>query len=103
MSLYIADLSISYNWSEAVDWSEIFNGFTKNALSNGFDYHLNEHTMFNYAKDDTKENQTPTLHMFLTDRFGDSKKYSFSKLECMQIYSKLSKILSKCDLVSQGY
>jgi len=97
VSLYSDSLSICSNWSLAVDWVEIFNGFSKNALSQGLDYILSEEIVFKFDIDDG----APMLRMYLNDQ-QDAKQYSFSKLECLQIYSKMSKILGKCDLVSQG-
>ncbi len=98
VSLYAGDLSMCNSWSSAVDWSEVFNGFCRNALSKNDQYTIGNNVIFDFCVDDG----LPTFNMYLKSQYHNPKKYSFSKLECLQIYSKMSKILSKCDLVAQG-
>lgn len=96
--LYAGDLLICRSWGDAVEWCEIFNAFCRNALSKNTEYPIDNSIVFDYGL----HNGSPTLRMLLKNRTGALQQYTFSKLECLQIYSKMSKILSKCDLVSQG-
>ena len=89
---------ICNDWGDAVEWSEIFSAFGKNALIKKVRYRTGIGVVFNFDND----NGPPKLCMHLSVEGCTPRKYTFSKLECMQIYSKMSKILSKCDLVSRG-
>lgn len=98
VSLHTDDTAMCGNWSNAVEWSELFNGFCRNALSQNTKYQIADSIVFDYNTD----NGLPILRMFIKKQQANTKKYSFSKLECLQIYSKMSKILAKCDLISHG-
>jgi hypothetical protein len=91
---------ICTDWGLAVEWSEIFNAFLKNALIQKSDYRIGNNIKFNFSAEDGP----PTLTMSFKNAYSQTSNYSFSKLNCLQIYSKMSKILGKCDLVSlSGY
>ncbi|MDD3466910.1 MAG: hypothetical protein PHE67_07150 [Campylobacterales bacterium] len=98
IALSTDNFPICNDWGDAVEWSEIFNGFCRNALSQNAKYRIANSVVFDYDTD----NGPPALQMFIKSQQASTKKYSFSKLECLQIYSKMSKILAKCDLVSNG-
>jgi len=100
VSLYAGDSSVAQSWGDAIEWAEVFNAFCRNALTQKTDYRMADSVVFNFSIDDG----SPALNMYINNRYSNGKKYSFAKLECLQIYSKMSKILSKCDLVPQeGY
>lgn len=97
-SIYCDKILICMDWDEAIEFCEIFNAFTKNALIRESKYQLNGISFYFEA-----DNTAPALHMTIPG-LGETteKHFCFSKLECLQIYSKLSKILSKCDLLAHG-
>jgi hypothetical protein len=100
ISLGIDSSDICTDWGLAVEWSEIFNAFLKNALIQKSDYYIGSDIKFNFSAEDGP----PTLTMSFKNADSQTSNYSFSKLNCLQIYSKMSKILGKCDLVSlSGY
>ncbi len=97
-AIYSSDSLICMDWAEAVEFSEIFSAFTKNALSRETKYFIGSIFFYFEASD-----AAPALHMTIPEgAVTAEKRFCFSKLECLQIYSKLSKILSKCDLMAHG-
>jgi hypothetical protein len=95
VSLSTDSFLICNDWSLAVEWSEVFSAFCKNALIQKTNYDVGENTVFSFNVEDGP----PKLYM--QNSVNGGQRYAFSKLECSQVYSKMSKILSKCDLISQ--
>lgn len=81
-------------WSEAADFSEIFNAFNRNALTDKVKYKINQ---VNYALVLTKD-QPPKLGVAVYEYDKkDYEYYYYTKVESLLIYNKLTKILNKCD------
>jgi hypothetical protein len=86
-------LAIANSWSTAIDWAEIFNAFCRNCLQKDKSYEVGYATFFFIL------NGEPELKMTVSNPYSDKiATYSFSKHDCLCIYSKLNKIAGKCDL-----
>jgi hypothetical protein len=93
-SVILNSKMVAESWSEAADFSEIFNAFNRNGLVNEVKYQINK---VHYALI-LADKQPPKVAIALYEEDEKEwKYYKFTKVESLLIYNKLTKILNKCD------
>lgn len=93
-SVVVDSKMVAESWSEVADFAEIFNAFNRNALVNEVKYQINK---VHYALILADKKPPKVAIALYEDDEKEWKYYTFTKVEALLVYNKLTKILNKCD------